>query len=126
VIEGGCFCRRIRYVIDEGTYTAANCHCTMCRRIHAAPYVTWLVVPTGRFRYTGELPARLVSSPGGSRDYCPSCGSHITCANVSHPDRVDVATGSLDSPQAFEPTIDVFTDTRLPWAAEQLDACSRQ
>jgi hypothetical protein len=64
---------------------AANCHCTMCRRIHAAPYVTWLVVPAGRFRYTGELPARLVSSPGGSRDYCPSCATHVTCVNTSHP-----------------------------------------
>lgn len=48
MIEGGRFCRRIRYAIDDGTYTAANCHCTMCRRIHAAPYVTWLVVPVVR------------------------------------------------------------------------------
>lgn len=118
MIEGGCFCRQIRYAIDDGTYTAANCHCTMCRRIHAAPYVTWLVVPAERFRYTGELPARLVSSPGGSRDYCPSCATHITCVNASHPDRIDVAVGSLDSPESFKPVVDVFTDTRLPWTAE--------
>jgi hypothetical protein len=115
VIEGGCFCRQIRYAIDDGKYTAANCHCTMCRRIHAAPYVTWLVVPAGRFRYRGEPPARLASSPGGFRDYCPSCGTHVTCVNSSHPDRIDVAVGSLDSPEAFEPMLDVFTDTRLAW-----------
>ncbi len=118
MIEGGCFCRQIRYAIDDGAYIAANCHCTMCRRIHAAPYVTWLVAPAERFRYTGECPARLVSSPGGSRDYCPSCATHVTCVTASHPDRIDVAVGSLDSPEAFKPMLDVFTDTRLPWTAE--------
>ena len=94
-----------------------SCERWRCRRIHAAPYVTWLVVPAERFRYSSELPARLASSPGGSRDYCPSCGTHVACTNASHPERIDVAVGSLDSPEAFEPTLDVFVDTRLPWAA---------
>lgn len=115
MIEGGCFCGRIRYAIEDGAYTTTNCHCTMCRRIHAAPYVSWLVVPAVRFRYAGTEPARLASSPCGSRDYCPACATHLTCVNTSCPDRIDVAAGSLDSPEAFRPKADVFTDTRLPW-----------
>jgi hypothetical protein len=44
MIEGGSFCQKIRYKLDSGDYLAANCHCTMCRHIHAAPFESWLVV----------------------------------------------------------------------------------
>jgi len=117
MIEGGCFCKRIRYAIDDGVYLSANCHCTMCRRVHAAPYVTWLVVPVDRFRYTGELPATLASSADGTRYFCRACGTHLACVNASHPEIVDVTVGSLDAPEAFVPTLEVFADTRLPGVA---------
>lgn len=115
VIEGGCFCRKIRYAIDAGAYPSVNCHCTMCRRIHAAPFVTWLAVPVARFRVSSGEPARLVSSTNGTRHFCPACGSHLACSNTSHPGRIDVAVGTLDAPEAFRPTAEVFTETRL-WA----------
>jgi hypothetical protein len=87
----------------------------MCRRVHAAPYVTWLVVPIERFKYSGEAPARLASSSDGTRYFCPACGTHVVCVNASHPEIIDVTVGSLDAPGAFKPTLDVFTDTRLAW-----------
>ncbi len=123
MIQGGCFCKRIRYEIDAGEYVTANCHCTMCRRIHAAPYVTWIVVPVERFRYVGEVPTRLASSSDGARFFCAACGTHIACVNGGHPDIVDVTVGSLDAPGAFKPTIEVFADTRLDWVAS--DVASR-
>jgi hypothetical protein len=115
MIEGGCFCKRIRYAIDDGAYVCANCHCTMCRRAHAAPFVTWLVVPLKHFRYTGAAPTRFASSSDGTRFFCPTCGTHVACVNASHPEVVDVTVGSLDAPEAFKPTLDVYTDTRLAW-----------
>jgi hypothetical protein len=115
MIEGGCFCRKIRYAIDDGAYLSVNCHCTMCRHVHAAPYVTWLVVPAERFRYLANAPTRLDSSPDGARYYCAACGTHVACVNAGHPEIVDVATGSLDAPERFEPTHEVYADTRLAW-----------
>ena len=44
-INGGCFCGAINYEIQDGDYLVANCHCTMCRSISGAPFVTWLIVP---------------------------------------------------------------------------------
>jgi len=117
MIEGGCFCKRIRYAIDDGVYLSANCHCTMCRRVHAAPYVTWRVVPVDRFRYTGELPTTLASATDGMRYFCRACGTHLACVNASHPEIVDVTVGSLDAPEGFVPTLEVFADTRLPGVA---------
>jgi hypothetical protein len=119
MMKGGCFCGAIRYDIDPGDYPAANCHCTMCRRIHAAPFVSWLVVPTAQFRYTGGQPAKLRSSDSGTRYFCSSCGTHIVCINDAHPEVTDVAIGSLDSPEAVSVGFDVYTDTRLPWLKDR-------
>jgi len=117
MIGGGCFCGRIRYEIRDGTYRSVNCHCTMCRRLHAAPYVTWLVVPGDRFRYSGESPQTLASSTDGRRYFCPTCGTHVACINAAHPDIVDVTVGSLDHPDSHPPDLDIFADTRLAWVA---------
>jgi hypothetical protein len=113
MIEGGCFCEKIRYAIQEASYPSVNCHCTMCRRIHAAPYVAWLVVPSTSFRYVTGAPTELESSEQGRRYFCSSCGTHVACINTLHPEIVDVAIGSLDAPARFVPAHDVFTDTRL-------------
>jgi hypothetical protein len=117
-IDGGCFCGAVRFAIEPGEYVTANCHCTMCRRVHAAPYVTWLVVPVERFRYSSGAPTELKSSDDGTRYFCNRCGTHVACVNASHPDVIDVTLGSLDAPDAFAPTLDVFADTRLPWVGE--------
>jgi hypothetical protein len=115
VIEGGCFCGAVRYAIDDGDYLSANCHCSMCRRIHAAPFVTWLVVPGVRFRYTQGTPQAYRSSDRGTRWFCARCGSQLTCIVDAHPDIVDVAVGALDAPEAQAPKVDAHGDTRLPW-----------
>ncbi|MGA0840072.1 MAG: GFA family protein [Pseudomonadales bacterium] len=112
-IKGGCFCGRVQYAIADEAYLSADCHCTLCRRIHAAPFVRWLVVPADRFRYLGDAPAELRSSATGTRYFCPHCGTHVACITAAHPDVVDVALGSLEAPERFPATVEVFTDTRL-------------
>ena len=114
-IAGGCFCGALRYTLDDRAYRIGNCHCTMCRRVHAAPFVTWLVVPVERFRYTRGAPDVLRSSADGTRYYCAKCGTHIGCALGSHPESIDITLGSLDDPTRFAPQVDVFTDTQLEW-----------
>jgi hypothetical protein len=77
--------------------------------------VTWLVVPVERLRYTAHAPTQFASSDDGTRFFCSTCGTHVACVNTTHPEVVDVTVGSLDAPDAFAPTLDVYTDTRLPW-----------
>ena len=117
MIEGGCFCGAIRYNIEDGNYLVANCHCSMCRRTSAAPFVTWMVVPKDAFRYTAGTPKILGSSDTGSRFFCADCGTPVVCVNTTHPDVVDVTTGSLDAPGDYPPTIAVHEDSKLCWLA---------
>ena len=119
MIEGGCFCRRLRYTITPGEYLSANCHCSMCRQIQAAPFVTWLVVPKAQFEYTAAAPTTLASSTAGTRYFCSHCGTHVACVNTAHPDIVDVTVGSLDDPTPYPPSINVHEDTQLSWAFQR-------
>ncbi len=118
MIEGGCFCGAVRYRIDAGSYLTANCHCSMCRRTSAAPFVTWIVVPTKAFNYTQGTPRQLNSSEKAERYFCGDCGTHLTCTLHDKPDDVDVTVGSLDAPEMYTPTVAVFEDTKLPWLGE--------
>ena len=110
---GGCFCGKIKYEFEGDDMPVANCHCTMCRRTSGAPYVTWLVVPVDQFQYTAGAPKELNSSKDGSRYFCDSCGTPVTCINASHPEIVDVTLGSLDEPDRFPPTLEFYEDSRL-------------
>jgi hypothetical protein len=112
---GGCFCKSVRYELKNNAYKVVNCHCSMCRRTSGAPFVSWLIVPTTDFRYTGDTPHLLKSSENASRDFCAKCGTPVTCVNETHPEIVDVTLGSLDEPETFVPSGDFYTDTRLPW-----------
>lgn len=115
MINGGCFCGAIRYEIDEVDLIVANYHCTICRRTSGAPYVTWLITYESNFRYTWGEPELLKSSDQGTRFFCRNCGTPILCRTSTHPERVDVTLGSLDKPEKYTPTMEGFTDTRLPW-----------
>lgn len=115
MITGGCFCGNLKYQIDVGEYTAVNCHCSMCRKISAAPYVAWIIVPDDKFRFTGGNPAKMASSDSGTRQFCSDCGSPITCVNTNHPGNVDITVGSLDKPEPHNPTLEIHVDTKLSW-----------
>ncbi len=115
IISGGCFCGAVRYQFHEGEHPVANCHCSMCRKTSGAPFVTWLVIPAAQFEYTAGKPALLQSSDAGTRYFCDQCGTPVVCLSSKHPEIVDVTLGSVDHPEQFAPTMDVFTDTRLAW-----------
>jgi len=115
-IAGGCFCGSIRYAFEDGAYATANCHCTMCRRTSAAPFVPWIVVPKEHFRYTDGTPKVLNSSQHGTRYFCADCGTPLACENDSHADVIDITICSLDAPEVIIPEHEVYLDTRLPWS----------
>ena len=117
--KGGCFCGKVRYEFSGSDYPIANCHCSMCRKTSGAPFVAWAVVPNSAFTYTAGTPTTLNSSESGTRYFCNACGTPIACTNNEHPDIIDVTVGSLDHPENFPPTMEVFEDSRLPCITER-------
>ncbi len=111
-------CGKIRYAIDDGQYLVANCHCSMCRKTNAAPFVTWIVVPSASFRYLRGEAKTHESSAEGTRYFCAACGTPLAFRTRRRPDDIDVTTGSLDHPNDFVPTVAVHEESKLTWLAQ--------
>ena len=114
-MQGGCFCGAVRYEIDPADHPAGNCHCSMCRRMSAAPFVSWLLVPRTHFRWTAGEPRALKSSEHGLRRFCADCGTPLACELLHTPEVIDITLCSLDDPAGVRPQGDYYTDTRLDW-----------
>jgi hypothetical protein len=117
LIHGACLCGGVRFEITPPTRFCAHCHCTMCRRAHAAPLVTWSGVPDGQFRITeGEaLLSRYASSDHATRSFCSRCGTPLLFASSRWPGEVHVATGSLIDPPDRKPAGHVHFSDHASW-----------
>ena len=114
-IEGGCFCGHLRYRFPEQPYPAGNCHCRMCQRLSGSAYVSWVVIPITKFEYLGAEPKILKSSLKATRHFCQECGTPLAYIQEKRPDEIAVTVCSLDDPEKYVPTVDLFTDTKLAW-----------
>ncbi len=108
---GACLCGAVRYQADEAPYWASYCHCSMCRRVSGAPFMSFVEFPDGAFRWTEGEAARYESSPGIIRRFCGTCGSSLT---FEADGMVFVALGSLDSPEAVTVQRHCYTRSKLP------------
>ena len=115
VIEGGCFCGSVRYSFEPNNYSSANCHCSMCRRISGAAFVSWMAIPKPFFEYTKGDPKKLISSSHGARYFCQECGTPLACALEEDQKNIYITIGSLDEPQEFEPKGDIYVEDMLDW-----------
>lgn len=112
--DGGCLCGAVRYRISGDPRVVSHCHCSLCRRVSGAPYVTWLTVKKDRLEFTGDL-NWFESSQWGSRGFCPACGTHVL-ARSEHYDRYwDITAGSLDTPDRIAPDRHVFATSKVRW-----------
>jgi hypothetical protein len=118
-IHGGCLCGQVRYLILGLPLEVCRCHCQSCRKATGAAGVSWLILKASDFSFAAGQPHFYASSPGIVRGFCPNCGSSLTYVRDAQPDSIDVTVASLDAPQAFAPTAEIWLDDVLPW--EQLD-----
>jgi hypothetical protein len=115
MLEGGCFCGFVRYAVGGPPHSATNCHCSICRRVSGAPYVTWFSVPTAAFRLSAGQSTAFRSSDHATRTFCPRCGTPLTFQDDATPEEIDVTTASLDDPTLVPPQDHTFVGAKLPW-----------
>jgi hypothetical protein len=115
MITGGCYCGEIRFVVKGKPRVCANCHCENCRRAAGAQAVAWVIVKSSDFEWQTSKPHRYKTDTGAFRTFCDSCGTSLTYETERRPDEIDITVGSLDHPENFPPTKDVYPDEKLPW-----------
>ena len=114
-VEGGCLCGGIRYRITGPPRISTLCHCHSCRRAAGAPTLAWISVSRSNFEITLGAPVRFNSSPGKTRQFCPTCGTQLSWEDVKEPDTIDITTASLDDPGLFPPSKEIWLEHRIAW-----------
>jgi hypothetical protein len=114
-VEGGCLCGLIRYRATGPARARTLCHCRSCRLASGAPSVAWSVFDITDFTFTAQPPARFNSSPPVTRTFCPRCGTPLTYQHESRPDAIDATTATLDHPEEFAPTMEIWVAQKLAW-----------
>lgn len=113
--QGGCQCGAVRYATTGAPLAVALCHCTMCRRAHAAPAVAWALFTQAQVRFTRAQPAIYASSAEAARGFCAACGTQISFTADYLPGMIDLTVGSFDHPAALPPQFHYWDSERLPW-----------
>jgi hypothetical protein len=113
--SGRCLCGAVTYRCTAEPLWQGHCHCESCRRATASPFTSFFGVRNGTWGWTGADPASFPSSPGTSRDFCPTCGTQMAYRNVRWPDETHFYAATLDNPTAFTPARHYHAAERLPW-----------
>jgi hypothetical protein len=117
--DGSCLCGAVQFTLALPSKWCAHCHCSRCRRAHAAPFVTFVGIDRARFhlRAGEEHLRRYRHEEGGlhSARACQICGSTLLFESSRWPDEVHVARAAIPGPIDREPQAHCFYSDRAPW-----------
>ena len=115
--EGGCLCGAVRYRVEGDPVAATLCHCASCRRAGGGPTLAWAVFDRERVVWLAGEPQEYESSPGKFWNFCARCGSLVGYCRASRPEHYDITIATLDNPDAFPPTVEIWTGEKVGWEA---------
>jgi len=105
-VTGGCLCGDVRFVAIGQPDRVGLCHCLDCRKHHGALFHASAIFPQDRVRIEGE------TRDYAGRHFCPRCGSSVFSRSG---DEIEIHLGSLDAPNQFQPSYELWTIRRESW-----------
>lgn len=105
-VTGGCLCGKVRIVAAGQPLRVGLCHCLDCRKHHGALFFAAAIFPSAAVTVTGE------PRDYKGRFFCPDCGSSVFARSG---DETEVHLGTLDAPDQFVPTYEIWTTRREAW-----------
>ncbi|RLQ88445.1 GFA family protein [Notoacmeibacter ruber] len=103
---GGCLCGKVRLTARGEPYRVGLCHCLNCRKHHGALFHASAIFPEDAVSIEG------VTASYRDHFFCPNCGSAVYSRSD---DEIEVNIGSLDAPDQFQPTYELWTVRRESW-----------
>ena len=123
--SGGCLCGDVRYRLVGEPIAFYCCHCTDCQRQTGSAFGLSMIVPVDALQLErGEPRLFDVAMPDGRRKrgrFCDRCATRLWGEPAVLPQIRVLRPGTLDDPNAFEPTGDIWTDSAQPWVARRED-----
>ncbi len=111
-LTGGCQCGSIRFALYAQPDNASICHCRMCQKALGNLFSASTGVERAEFAWTRGAPKHFNSSAAIARDFCGDCGTPLTFRYLDR-DRVSIALGALDRPEAVPITSQYGIEGRI-------------
>ncbi|TVY19030.1 putative lyase [Lachnellula arida] len=95
---GGCQCGQVTY---SSTHLPSNftcCHCSTCRKVSGAPFLTFGQVPVNSLTFTPGLSSlkKTAYSDFADRTHCAECGSPISMQYKWEPEVIHLTAGTIN------------------------------
>jgi hypothetical protein len=115
-MKGSCLCGAIVYEVDQLDMPILHCHCTTCRKAHAAAFTSTAGVTRDHFRWVEgkDKLSAYESSPGKHRYFCSVCGSQLVASRATHP-HVVLRVATLDEDPGMTPQGHFWTAHDVSW-----------
>jgi len=115
-LTGGCQCGAVRYRLEVPPIRANVCHCRMCQKASAAPFMAFAAAPADKFVVVRGASAKFASSDIAERGFCATCGTPLTYRALDSAD-ISVTILSLDDPNAVAPDTQLGAESQVHWLA---------
>ncbi len=102
-VTGGCLCGDVRIEAMGRPYRVGLCHCLDCRKHHGTLFHASAIFPQASVTVSGA------TGDYHGRHFCPRCGSSVFGQSN---DEIEVYLGTLDAPDQFIPTYELWTIRR--------------
>jgi hypothetical protein len=119
-LQGGCDCGDVRYEVEGPPLIVHACHCRWCQRETGSAFALNAMIEADRVTLLrGEPELVWVPSASGRGQViarCPTCRIAVWSNYAgAGPLLRFVRVGTLDTPDAAPPDVQIFTASKLPW-----------
>ncbi len=113
-IDGGCYCKAVRYSAEGDPMFSGQCHCRECQYISGGHPNLVMGMPESGFGYSKGKPKGFRRADLGdgavTREFCGECGTHIATRTPALPGAVLLKIGTFDDPSIFKgPQMVIYT-----------------
>jgi hypothetical protein len=94
------------------------CWCRDCQHLAANGSVNLLVAADG-LTISGALSEHTKTADSGNqvtRQFCPSCGTHLFAFSSARPRFRVLRAGNLDDPSSIQPSMNIWAESAPAWA----------
>jgi hypothetical protein len=115
---GQCLCGAVHFTLSADPLATRICWCRDCQHLAANGTVN-LLVAADALTVTGPLAEHTKTADSGNavtRQFCPTCGTHLFAKSSARPQFRVLRAGNLDAPSSIRPGMNIWADSAPEWA----------
>jgi hypothetical protein len=115
---GRCLCGAVHFKLAADPLATRLCWCRDCQHLAANGTVN-LIVAADALTMSGALAEHTKAADSGSlvtRQFCPTCGTHLFALSSARPQFRVVRAGNLDDRSTIQPSVNIWAGSAPGWA----------